>query len=389
MTEEYFDFHVPVYENYWACGLWHHNSGKTAIAKHLCRGIQGAEFFTRLVKKDAPPGDYFGKTDPAALTQGRWELNLTGAVQNANVALLDEVYKGSATVLNRVLDLMEERVMDHDGRTFDLRGKLRLIIGASNELPSDPELLNAFDDRWHWRVVAGYLEQRDNFAGMLRGSIGGAASVYDSQQLLTLADLEQAEREAVGTTAGEDLIDLAWEIRNELSSQGIRPSDRKFARLLEVAKVYAYLDGATEATPEHVADCAENMLWREPKQIPTIRATVGKLADPVGSKALAIVDAAKATLDEFHAAWGRTSERKEKMACGGECNAALLRARRELVLLGKTASATATRKVDTAVGQVETYYADVVEATKALYGLKANRAETLREMREADPETVA
>ena len=33
--KEYYDFHVPIYNNYAACGLWHHNCGKSLLIKTI------------------------------------------------------------------------------------------------------------------------------------------------------------------------------------------------------------------------------------------------------------------------------------------------------------------------------------------------------------------
>lgn len=39
-AETYYDFHVQEYENYWACGLWNHNTGKTFVARAIANSIK-------------------------------------------------------------------------------------------------------------------------------------------------------------------------------------------------------------------------------------------------------------------------------------------------------------------------------------------------------------
>lgn len=54
-TDPYFDFHVPVYNNYWAGGLWNHNCGKTLVARALAKNLP-ATFIWANVKETMESG---------------------------------------------------------------------------------------------------------------------------------------------------------------------------------------------------------------------------------------------------------------------------------------------------------------------------------------------
>jgi SpoVK/Ycf46/Vps4 family AAA+-type ATPase len=137
----YYDFHVPEYENYAACGVWHHNTGKSLVTKALA-----AAWGLPLIRMDlgAMKGSLVGQSE----SNIRAALAKIDVVGNC-IVLLDEIEKMlagatgsldsgvSADQLGVVLTWMEERT----GGAF-------VAATANNIKALPPELIRRFDETW-------------------------------------------------------------------------------------------------------------------------------------------------------------------------------------------------------------------------------------------------
>ncbi|MEM4429760.1 MAG: AAA family ATPase [Thermofilaceae archaeon] len=136
-------------------------TAKSALIRRLSQLVQ-CRFFYYLLSKYTVPDELIGAIDPVAYKQGRFVRNVKGKLPEAEVAFIDEVFKGSSETLNTLLNIMNERLfVDADGTVY--RCPLWSLYGASNEIPTDSELA-AFYDRFllrHFvrRIDAGKLEQ--------------------------------------------------------------------------------------------------------------------------------------------------------------------------------------------------------------------------------------
>ncbi len=124
---------------------------RVAEACDLRVGAEDSNYFEYLLTAHTMPEEVFGPTDiglllqKPPLVQRRTEARLP----HAELAFLDEVFRGGSHILNTLLTILNERKF-HNGRQIE-EVPLVGFIGAANQEPQSDEL-NAFFDRFPVRV---------------------------------------------------------------------------------------------------------------------------------------------------------------------------------------------------------------------------------------------
>ncbi|MEM1519982.1 MAG: AAA family ATPase, partial [Candidatus Korarchaeum sp.] len=136
-------------------------TAKSALI-HTLSGLVNAGFFYYLINKYTTPDELVGNIDPIAFKEGRFVRNTEKRILKAEIAFIDEIFRGSSEVLNTLLGIMNERIFtDADGTI--IKAPLWSLYGASNSLPNDSDLM-AFYDRFLLRkfvrrIDSGSLEE--------------------------------------------------------------------------------------------------------------------------------------------------------------------------------------------------------------------------------------
>ena len=332
-------------------------TAKSALVRALAQAF-GGTYFERLLTKFSTPEELFGPVSLKGLEQDKFTRVVTGMLPTAEFAFVDEVFKANSAILNAMLSLINERIFHNDGAPMQV--PLVTMFGASNELPEGKEL-EALMDRFIIRFDVGYLLRPQNLKDVL------VAPEPKSSVTLDMKTLRAAQAEVLKVKLTDATVDALITIRDACKAEGIIASDRRWKKSLRLVQATAWLGGDKQTSPEDLT-LLTDALWREPKERAKVAKLVGRLADPVATQALEILDAAKETADKV--AELKSGDRKAYISQAAQALESFTQQVSKLQRLGKSAGRRAKDTIDTADLEITSMHEELARAVSSGLGLR-------------------
>lgn len=254
---------------------------KTLVVRSFARAL-GLDTKRVQFTPDLMPGDVTGSLVYDART-GEFEFR-QGPVFT-NIMLADEINRTPPKTQAALLEAMEERQISADGTSRDLPDPF-LVAATQNPIEHEGtySLPEAQLDRFLMKLVVG-MPERDAEVSVLRlHATGFSPRELTGIEAAVTADEIRAAQEAASRVEVTDevlgyVVDLARATRQSPSVQ-LGASPRASTGLLAAAKAWAWLNGSSAVTPDHV----QTMLvpvWRHRLQLRPDAEMEGVSADAV------------------------------------------------------------------------------------------------------------
>lgn len=285
-SSRYYDFHVPKYENYLACGVIHHNTAKSLLLDNLLKFLSGANKFSILLTKFTTPEEVFGPISVKGLKEDVYRRLTTNMFPEAHISLVDEVFKASSAILNTLLRLLNERVFSNGDGTFR-KCPLMTCVAASNEWPNSQDggqELGALFDRFLFRKKVKGVSAKSGRKELLRRAVENDACQAAFKHTVTPEEVKLAHQQASNLPWTAEAKQALWQILEELNREGIRPGDRRQYKAIGAARAYAWLEQQDRVLPTHL-EILSHVLWEDPTEQPDETAKIiGRIANPTTYK---------------------------------------------------------------------------------------------------------
>ncbi len=241
-------------------------TSKSALTVAFCDAL-GGEFFSTLCNRFQTPDEVFGALSLKAMQEDRTVRITAGRLPEADVAFIDEVFKGSSAMLNSLLRALNEREWEQDGKRLKL--PLRLVVAASNELPDESDGLSAFHDRLLVRFWVKRLQDDGNAQSVIFDEVPPQWPM----PTVTMAEIDMLSAESKLVEFSDDAKQAVMQIRSKLVEKQVRVSDRRWHKAAKLLRAEAAIHGRARVTSAGLT-MLESCLWERTEQIAIVREVV-------------------------------------------------------------------------------------------------------------------
>jgi MoxR-like ATPase len=223
---------------------------KTAILKSLVKRVEGLRLFDFQMTPATDISELFSGN-----IKNKKGVGMPTGIDNCDIALIDEFFKGPHATLNSLLSIMNERIA-----YVPEPQKIPLIslFATSNERPdksSDSNLLPLYD-RFLFRKEMLPVKNRDNFKKMLELKEESGFS----GTLLNKEDINILIFAAETVNIGDEIFASLYRIREELRNKQVIVSDRRWRETVKILKANAALNRRDAAGKDDIK-AIEPSLW--------------------------------------------------------------------------------------------------------------------------------
>jgi MoxR-like ATPase len=248
---------------------------KSLLASRFIKHIQGGKYFHRLLTAYSTPEELFGPFSMRELKNDKYLRVIEGMLPEAHIAVIDEVFKANAGILNSLLELLNEREFSN-GRER-IKVPLLTVIGASNEIPENDEGLGAVYDRFHLKYLTEPIREPGNFMKMLE--MPNPEDLPDPEVTITLDELAETRKLVKQVAIPDGVIQKLTKLRHELTIGGYIVTDRTYKASMKVLKAEAWLKGR-DIIEEDDMDVLRHMFWADPTKARGVYLKILEMVNP-------------------------------------------------------------------------------------------------------------
>ncbi len=254
---------------------------KSMVARRLKLAFDSANSFEYLMSRFSTPDEIFGPVSISKLKDSdKYERNTEGYLPTADVVFLDEIWKAGPAIQNTLMTVINEKLFRNGDTEVHL--PLKLLLAASNELPTHGEGLEALWDRFIIRIECGNIKDVSRFNAMLLdNTVDDDIEVKDGLQI-TDEEYNNWDKAINMLAVSEEVLRVINVIRKSLGCvtiaqtderHNVYVSDRRWKKIVRLLRTSAFVHDRNEVTADDLLPIY-NCLWQEPEECEGIRAIV-------------------------------------------------------------------------------------------------------------------